>query len=212
MCMQDLIEYTQQHPCIAWNNPALIADIRNCGHHEYEWYITNYDYPAHGKIHGYFTLLHHAVSRLSDDAVIVELGNREGLSTLAMCDALKPHQTLYTMDIDQDLRFVPEYWKQDPRMHVLHGDCLSEHMINQIPDGSVDLWFSDTIHCYDQIHREFAAYECKLKDKALVLVDDIKTHDKGRFYDEWVHGDKCSVDAWCHGAGGFGVFEYIRTR
>jgi len=44
------------------------------------------------------------------------------------------------------------------------------------------------------------------------LVDDIKMNDKGRFYDEWVHGAKCSADAWCHGAGGFGVFEYIRTR
>ena len=210
--MQDLIDYTQHHADIAWNNPQWLEGIQNCGHHEWQWYITNYNYPAHGKIHGYFTLLHNTVGRLAPDAVIVELGNREGLSTLAICDALQLHQTFYTMDIDEDLRFVPAHVRHDKRVHVLHGDCLLPHMINQIPDGSVDLLFSDTIHCYDQIHKEFAAYECKLKDTACVMVDDIKTHDKGRFYDEWMHGAKYNTDAWCHGAGGFGVFEYTRTR
>ena len=112
------------------------------------------------------------------------------MSTLAIYDALKPNQKFYTIDIIKDLRILPVEFFNDDRIKVLYGDCISDEILKEFEDNSIDFLFSDTIHYYGQVNNEFVAYKNKLKKGSIMFVDDIKLNDKGMFYDEWV-GEKC---------------------
>jgi hypothetical protein len=68
------------------------------------------------------------------------------------------------------------------------------------------LIFFDTIHTYDQVKKEFDLYKDKLKDGAIILIDDIKINDKGVFFNEW-EGEKYDLTDWCH-ISGFGLLIY----
>lgn len=200
MDLKKIIEYTEKNQDIVWGdnknhvdniNPLFIKYLKN-------------DLP-NGKVCGYFTLLNNIVQQLPDDATIVELGNREGMSTLAIYDALKPNQKFYTIDIEKDLRLLPEKFFNDDRVSILLGDCINKNILDLFKDNSIDFLFSDTIHHYWQINNEFKHYESKLKNESILFVDDIGLNDKGLFYDEWV-GEKYSLGSWCHESG-FGCFK-----
>ena len=200
MDLKNIINNTEQNQNIIWNNINLLDNIDE----EYKKYLTNYNFEQ-GKVCGYFTLIHNVVKNLPDDAIIVELGNREGMSTLAIYDALKPNQKFYTIDIIKDLRILPVEFFNDDRIKVLYGDCISDEILKEFEDNSIDFLFSDTIHYYGQVNNEFVAYKNKLKKGSIMFVDDIKLNDKGMFYDEWV-GEKYSLGPWCHESG-FGCFK-----
>ena len=81
-----IIEECSQSPYINWNDDSLLDLIRN--DEVYNVFIFNKD----GN-HGYFSLLNRVTANLDDDAIIVELGNREGLGILSVYDAMKENQT-----------------------------------------------------------------------------------------------------------------------
>ena len=201
MELKKIIEETEKNQIINW---VKNKDIVNNINEEYKRYLTNYNF-QHGRVHGYFTLIYNMIKTLPDDAIIVELGNREGMSTLAIYEALKPNQKFYTIDIVKDLRILPVEFFNDNRIKILYGDCVSEDILKEFEDNSIDFLFSDTVHYYEQINMEFESYKNKMKKDSILFVDDIKLSDKIRFYDEW-NGEKYSLDSWCHESG-FGCFK-----
>lgn len=203
MELKELIDYTEKNKTIVWNNENLIKGIGD----EYEKYLSNHTFPQ-GKVHGYFTLIHNLIKELPDDAVIVELGNREGMSTLAIYDALKPNQKFYTIDIIKDLRVLPKEFFNDSRVNIINGDCTSNDVVSLFDDESIDFLFSDTIHYYEQVDKEFKSYKRKLKNDAIIYVDDIRLNNKGQFFTEW-KGEKYDLGAWAHESG-FGCFKYTK--
>lgn len=200
MDLKKIIDYTENNQDISWNNVNYLNGIDD----EYNQYLTNYTFEQ-GKVHGYFTLTHNIIKNLPDDAIIVELGNREGMSTLAIYDALKPKQKFYTIDIVRDLRLMPETFFNDDRVNIIYNDCVIDEVVGLFKDKSIDFLFSDTIHHYAQIEKEFAVYKNKMKEGSILFVDDIKLNDKGLFFDKWV-GEKYTLGAWCHESG-FGCFK-----
>lgn len=141
---------------------------------------------------------------------IVELGNREGISTLAMYDQLPADSHFTTIDIIEDQRYCPEAMFTDERVSFIFGDVCSLDVIKQVP-FDIDLLFSDTIHFDFQIRDEFAIYQHLLADTALVAIDDIHTNDKGLFWDS-VTSDKWDLTELCHTPGGWGLFLYVRKE
>ena len=159
----------------------------------------------HGKVCGYFTLIHNLVKSLQDDAVIVELGNREGMSTMSIYDALKHGQKFYTIDIIKDLHIMPKVFFEDERVTVIYDDCVNEKVLSLFKDDSIDFLFSDTIHHYEQINKEFNFYKDKMKNNSILFVDDINLNDKNQFFKNWT-GEKYNLGNWCHESG-FGCFK-----
>jgi len=139
---------------------------------------------------------------------IVELGNREGLSTLAVATALSAEQTFTSVDIVRDLRYVPDSIKQSPQVYFQFGNCLSDSCLELIPNN-IDLILFDTIHTYKQVSQEWICYKPKLSDEAVVLIDDINFGDKRRILDEL--GDECTVleNTFMHSSG-FAVVVFKR--
>jgi predicted O-methyltransferase YrrM len=200
MNLKEIIDYTEKNQEIIWNNSDFIYGIDE----EYKKYLTNFSFPQ-GKVCGYFTLIHNVIKNLPEDAIIVELGNREGMSTLAIYDSLKPKQKFYTIDIVQDLRLLPKKFFEDDRVNIVYDNCTNPNVLSMFLNNSIDFLFSDTIHHYHQISKEFDVYKNKMKNNSLLFVDDIKINDKGKFFDEWI-GEKYSLDSWAHESG-FGCFK-----
>lgn len=138
---------------------------------------------------------------------IVELGNREGLSTLAFYDQLPVNATFTTIDIIDDVRYCPEKMFTDPRVSFITGDVASLDVLKKVPD-KIDILFTDTIHYYFQLKDEFEIYQHLLADTALVAIDDIRTNDKGKFWAE-VNHPKWDLTELCHHSG-WGLFLYER--
>lgn len=155
----------------------------------------------------YMTFLHYLVMRLKPQN-IVELGNREGVSTVAIYDAAsKTGSEFYSADIELDQRYCPEHMFSDPKMHFLFGDVLNIDIIKKMPKN-IDLLFSDTIHFDFQVRDEWEIYEHLLADQALVAIDDININDKRKLFDE-VPYLKWDLTEVCH-LSGWGLFLYER--
>lgn len=138
---------------------------------------------------------------------IVELGNREAISTLAIYDQLPENSKLTTIDILEDARYCPKEMFTDPRVKFITGDVCDISVLKQLP-ADIDFLFSDTIHFDFQIRDEFAIYQHLLADTALVAIDDIHTNDKGIFWDEVTY-EKWDLSELCH-YNGWGLFLFER--
>ena len=201
--LYDIIVKTQSSPYIKWNDETLADLIRN--DNVYNVFIFNKD----GN-HGYFSLLHNLTSNI--DGTIVELGNREGLGILSIYDALQPNSKFYTLDIVDDVRFVNDKIKNDPRVHILNDfDALDFGRVQRTFDKkSISLIFLDTIHTYEQVMEEFRIWEPYMKDDCVVCIDDIRPSMPGRtkwkFHQELNYDNKYDVTEWAHNDTGFGVY------
>lgn len=140
---------------------------------------------------------------------IVELGNREGLSTLAMYDQLPSDGNFISIDIIEDVRYCPTKMFSDSRVQFITGDVCDINVLKKIPPD-IDFLFSDTIHFDFQIRDEFAIYQHLLADTALVAIDDIHTNDKGKFWDELTY-EKWDLTELCHSSG-WGLFLFKRKE
>ena len=80
-------------------------------------------------------------------------------------------------------------------------------MYCNLESNKIDLIFFDTIHTYDQVKAEFELYKDKLSDGCIVLIDDTKLNDKGRFFDEITY-EKYNLDLLCHNVSGFSGFVF----
>ncbi len=134
-------------------------------------------------------------------ANIVELGNREGLSTLAIYDGLDAQGTLTTIDLVKDQRYCPGRMWNDERVKFVFGDACDLSILGDRIPLDIDLLFSDTVHFYSQIRDEFQVYQHLLADTALIAVDDINLNDKRKFFDEtpllkWDLTELCYVSGW----------------
>jgi len=228
--LKDAIESTKNNPIISWNDPAWSILVNADA--EFSKYMNNVRIPHNDnkRCHGYFALLHNIVSNLPDSANICELGNREGLSTLSIIDAMKQSHHFVTIDTVQDLRFLPPEKANklidDNQLFAMVGNCLDPEMIltvAKITNGKIDLLFCDTIHIYEQVQAEFEKYEHLLADEAIILVDDIRNahlhlkedhpdrRTKYKFYEEW-EGEKYDLTELCHNPSGFGAFIYKREK
>lgn len=200
---KEVLQHTVENPVITnWYKSESLKNFEND-----EWAtkcVLNNHINA-GYTHGYFTLLHNIVSNLKQDSIIVELGSREAISDVCIIDALKETQQYYSVDIIYDYRFVNKDLITN-NVHIIIGDCLTTNTINQIPDG-IDLIFFDTIHTYQQVKSEFDLYKNKMNDGCIILIDDIKLNDKGRFFDE-VDLEKYDISDLCHNISGFGALIY----
>jgi len=139
---------------------------------------------------------------------ILELGNRYGVSTIMIYSELPQDSQLISVDILHDQRYVPEEMWQDPRVRFVFGDCLDLTIYGGDIPIDVDVFWTDTVHFYEQVRDEFDVYEPLLADEALIIVDDIWVNDKGRFFEEAPY-TKYDLTALCHGSG-FGVLHYVR--
>jgi len=227
--LQSAIEATEKNPVIKWNDPGWSIFVNE--DNEFSTYMNNeliFLNSEQVRCHGYFALLHNIVSRLSDNASICELGNREGLSTLAILDAMRSSQSFVTIDTVVDLRFIPgdmgNQRQDEGSFLAIHGDCLHPDVIDAVDSfikTKISLLFCDTIHVYEQVQKEFEVYEPLLADEAIILVDDIqdeRSHSnpqyhrtKYRFYEEW-EGEKHDLTVLCHNPSGFGAFIYRRQK
>lgn len=164
---------------------------------------------ANGKGGHYVKFLNFLTKKLQP-AVIVELGNREAVSTMSIFDAAQVYGgEFYTIDIEKDQRYCPEQMFTDPKTHFIFGDVCSYDIVKQLPK-KIDFLFSDTIHFDFQIRDEFEVYQHLLADKALVAIDDIKLNDKGKFFDELKY-DKWDLTELCH-VSGWGLFLFERKN
>jgi predicted O-methyltransferase YrrM len=200
--LQEIINNTKTNNKIKWNNESISYQISLSN--EYSTYIFNKD----GN-HGCFALLHNIVSEV--DGIIVELGNREGMSTIAIYDALKPNSKFYTLDIVDDLRFVDENIKKDQRVFIMNdfNSLDSDRISKEFKEKSISVIFFDTIHTYEQIKQEHEIWKPYLKDDCVLVVDDImpvngftkwKWHEE---MDDEYH--RYDVTEWAHSSG-YGLY------
>ena len=201
--LEKIISDTQTDPYIKWNNSSLADWVRIDS--EFSVYLFNRD----GN-HGYFSLLHNLSSNI--EGTIVELGNREGLGIISIYDALNKNSELYTLDIVNDVRFIKDEIKNDPRVHILNDfNSLDSNRVEKtFEKKSISMIFLDTIHTYEQVTQEFKLWGPYMKDDCVMLVDDIRDYMPGRtkwrFHTELDYTYKYDVTEWAHNDTGFGVY------
>ena len=221
------ISKTETNPTVEWNDEAWNELVVDNEHGDFSKYLKNepIDDQGNKRCHGYYALLHNIVSSLPEYSGICELGNRRGLSTICILDAMKLSHRFITIDNVEDLRMVPSK-KANELTQVgifmpLVADCLEYESVasaEKFLDRPIDLLFSDTLHTYEQIKAEFRAYEDLLADRAIILVDDIRDYGdptdartKYRFFEEW-KGVKYDITELCHNPSGFAAFLYERNN
>lgn len=201
--LSSILSEVEKSPYIQWNDKSLVSLIENDP--VYSVFIFNKD-----KNHGYFSLLHKLTS--NTEGIVVEVGNREGLSILSVYDALSSSSIFYTLDIVNDVRFVPDKIKEDNRVKIMNdfNSLDSKRISKEFSEKSISLIFFDTIHTYEQISQEYKLWSPYLKDDCVMLIDDIRDiqldRTKNKFHREldWEH--KFDVTEWAHNNTGFGVY------
>jgi hypothetical protein len=201
--LEKIISDTKSNPYIKWNNSSLTDWVS--ADREFSVYLFNKD----GN-HGYFSLLHNLSSNI--EGTIVELGNREGLGIISIYDALSKNSELYTLDIVDDVRFIKDEIKNDPRVHILNDfNSLDSNRVEKtFEKKSISMIFLDTIHTYEQVTQEFKLWEPYMKDDCVMLIDDIRDYMPGRtkwrFHTELDYTYKYDVTEWAHNDTGYGVY------
>lgn len=151
------------------------------------------------------------LTKLVEPELVVELGNREGMSTVVLASGLGSDSQMTTVDVKQNLRFVPERIKKDSRIKFLFGDDLSPAITNNFQENSIDILFIDTLHTSEHLEKELELYTPFLKDEALILLDDITMNFKGgNLRDAWqkIKHEKINKPE-LHNSG-FGIVFYSR--
>jgi len=148
--------------------------------------------------------------RFMQPKCVLELGSRHGISTVMLYSELPSDGHLISVDIDQDQRFVPDEMWRDPRMQFVYGDCLDLNIYRGFIPTNIDIFWTDTVHYYEQVRDEFDIYEPLLSDDSLIIVDDINLNDKRSFFDELPY-EKYDLTQLCHSSG-FGVIHYSRKE
>lgn len=131
----------------------------------------------------------------------VELGNREGLSTLSIYGGLPADGKFITIDLVKDQRYCPEAMFKDQRVEFVFGDVCDLSIFKNGVPLDIDFLFTDTIHFDFQLRDEFEIYQHLLADRALIAIDDINLNDKRKLFDElpfakWDLTELCHVSGW----------------
>jgi len=106
--------------------------------------------------------------------VIVELGVRTGVSTVAWLYGLPKHGRLFSVDIDPQ----PDL-PDDPRWTFVQGDDTHPDTIAQLP-ARADIVFIDTSHDYHHTARELELYRWMVKRGGMIICHDTELeHPEG---------------------------------
>ena len=141
---------------------------------------------------------------------VLELGNREGLSTLCMYNALPQDGTFTSIDIIKDLRYCPDEMFSDSRVNFIYGDVSDLSIFKNNYPFNTELLFTDTIHFDYQLRNEYSIYQNFLADSALLAIDDINVNDKRKLFDE-LPFPKWDLTEFCH-FGGWGLVLFERKQ
>ena len=159
---------------------------------------------------GYYLKFIPAICQKLNLKNILELGNREGFSTLCIWDHLPKDGSFVSVDIVKDLRFCPDAMFTDERVRFVYGDVSDPTIYNDNYPRDIDFMFMDTIHYDYQATDEFEVNQYFLADKALVAIDDINFNDKRKFFDRLPY-QKWDLTDLCHDSG-WGLFLYERNK
>ncbi|HVC53703.1 MAG TPA: class I SAM-dependent methyltransferase [Stellaceae bacterium] len=129
--------------------------------------------------------------------LIVELGTHRGVSYAAFCQAVQragldtrsiavdtwegeAHAGAYGQRVFDELRAFhdPRYGRFSTLLRATFDAAR-----DRIDDGSVDLLHIDGFHTYDAVRHDFASWQPKLSDRAVVLFHDIAV--RGRDFGVW---------------------------
>jgi predicted O-methyltransferase YrrM len=144
----------------------------------------------------YLPLLYGYV-RLYPEARVLEIGTRDGNSTLALlaaAQAVGGH--VWSVDINPRVPDNPNGmlpFKHDPAWSFTAGDSTDPAVIASQP-GEIDVLFIDSGHEYDLTVAEMNAYMPRLAPGGTALF-----HDTRLTYDDW--GVKRALDDYCAGHG-----------
>jgi predicted O-methyltransferase YrrM len=121
--------------------------------------------------------------------IVLETGTDRGRSAAHLALGC-PTSTVYTLDID------PACKKNVDDLgikNVISVATNSLEYVKTIPDGWVDLLFLDSLHVYEHVTKEWAAFRPKVRPGGIAFFDDIAL-DAGmkRFWAE-VQGEKVDL-------------------
>lgn len=159
---------------------------------------------------GYYYQLLPLLVRYLKPKNVLELGSFYGISTLMMYSELDASAKLTSLDIEKDLRYVPEEIFKDSRVKFVWGDDLNLNIFkNNIPND-IDLIYIDTVHFDQQVRDEYSIYKNFLAQKALIIMDDIHLGDTGKLFEE-LPFIKWDVTKFYHHSG-FGIILFERPE
>ncbi len=122
---------------------------------------------------------------------VLELGTGQGSTSALIMAAMSVGARLTTINYDypdnQEFGVLLHPWRSDRRLHILCADTLSPPTLDHVPDR-VDLLFIDTEHRAWYAAEELRLWQRKLKDGAVVVVDDLDHHDMIAFWESIPYG------------------------
>ena len=144
----------------------------------------------------------HWLVKASAPRCIVELGTHNGVSYAAFCRAVQraglgtrcfavdtwlgdDQAGLFTQDVFDGLRAY-----HDERFGAFSSllRCRFDEALALIPDRSIDLLHIDGRHGYDDVRHDFQSWQCKLSERAVVMLHDTSERRPGfgvwRFWSE----------------------------
>jgi predicted O-methyltransferase YrrM len=109
---------------------------------------------------------------------IVELGGAMGVADIMMLTAkyqgfdlysitLPEHSLEFSYVVDKYLNFYP----------IVGDDLDLKNWPSNLKLNETDIWFFDTTHTYDLLHKELELYKPFIKKGAIVLFDDIHLNE-----------------------------------
>ena len=148
----------------------------------------------------------HALVKVTNPRLVVELGTQMGASALFMLRALPQNGRLITIDVSTQ-RSILNLVGSDDRLTILSGNDLGPWIVNEVSvRAPIDLLFIDTLHTSSQVTSELEAYGHLRAKSAIVAADDIFLNEDMK---QWWNGlttEKLDSGRDLHYTG-FGLFR-----
>jgi predicted O-methyltransferase YrrM len=121
--------------------------------------------------------------------IVLETGTDRGRSAAHMALGC-PTSTVFTIDIDRACKDNVDALKIK---NIISVAANSLEYAKSIPDAWVDFLFLDSLHTYDYVTKEWAAFRPKVRPGGIVFFDDVALDDgMKRFWAE-VQGEKLDL-------------------
>lgn len=205
--------------CYAFaKKPVIIKSINDIYNQVINYPVPPYDHRLNGSMteeeylkyqnntgHTYYMFLNKLVHILKPKNV-VELGTAVGRSALFMMLALPEDGKLVTIDKIPYITVDLMNFKDDPRLVQINGNTLDSNVYGQVP-YNIDLLYVDSDHNHNHVRNELMWYQPKLRNGAMVVMDDI--HISSGMTELWdsLPYDKIDVGSHIHSSG-FGIFQF----
>lgn len=115
--------------------------------------------------------------------VVVELGTGQGASGAQIMRALNLDAWFYTINYADGHVFGEQLapWNDDTRLTMLAADTLDIATLYKVP-SAIDVLYIDTTHEAWHAAAELRLWQDKLRDGAIVFVDDLNHNDMELFW------------------------------